>query len=307
MSTQVAESVKKSEATKGLLRCWCGANRWHPVFRGKRAGLAQCEICSCYQTDPPPITQDGQSEDFYTQYYAQLEMESHPLVDPARSRASGFWRVAEQFPPLQKVENNVVDIGSGDGHLCAELRGAGWPVVAGVDASSTRVARARRFYPEISFYEHSLSKTHLDENSFDLVVMEAVIEHLPEPLDQLRQLRRYTREGGRIVITTPNMDSGNFRFLGRRWTGMLAPHAHIFLFTQRAIKTALEKAGFEVELGGSFEDIHVTFGKLVKRFLSGDVKGAIWRAHQEVGTLYGRYIHQGPMLFAVGRAVSEKK
>jgi 2-polyprenyl-3-methyl-5-hydroxy-6-metoxy-1,4-benzoquinol methylase len=229
-------------------------------------------------------------------------MDTPPVRNPVQSRTAGFWRVADQFPALREVGTRVIDIGSGDGHLCAELKGAGWPEVVGVEASATRATRARALYPNITFYDRTLAKATLKEDSFDLVVMESVIEHLPEPLTQLREVRNFAGSGGRLVVTTPNMDSGHFRLLGRRWTGMLAPHAHIFLFTASSLRTALERAGFRVEAVGSFDLARYTMRQLISRLLSGDVKGALWRTHQELGTAYGRVVHQEPMLYAVGRA-----
>jgi len=271
------------------------------MFHARRGGLARCTSCGCFQTDPPPLTDSQQSEEFYTHYYANLEMNARPIARPSQSRTAGFWRVAEQFAPLQRSLMTVADIGCGDGHLCAELKGAGWSDVTGVELSAVRVARARRFYPDVNFYDRPLPQTAMKQGSFDLIVSESTIEHLPEPLTVLREIRPYLRPGGRIVVTTPNLESGHFRLLGRRWTGMLAPHAHIFMFTQSSLKLALEQAGYSVETTGSFADEPYTLSKWTRRLLSGDIKGAIWRAHQELGTLYGRLIGQRAMLYAVGR------
>jgi len=301
---QATATVQTNSFAKaaGLLRCWCGSDQWRICFRAPRGGLARCEGCGCYQTDPPPLRQSEQSEEFYTCYYSRLKMDTLPVRNPCQSRVAGFWRVADQFPALREVAMRAVDIGSGDGHLCAELKGDGWPEAIGVEPSGTRVSRARALYPDITFYDGTLATSALRRDSFDLVVMESVIEHLPEPLTQLHEVKRIMRTSGRLVITTPNMDSGHFRLLGRRWTGMLAPHAHIFLFTASSLRTALERAGFRVEAVGSFDLERYTLRRLISRLLSGDVKGALWRAHQELGAAYGHVVSQQAMLYAIGRA-----
>jgi len=270
-------------------------------FKARRGGLVRCERCGCYQTDPPPLTDSDRAKEFYTQYYASHEVLANPAPVTGDSRTAGFWKVASQVPVLQKVETRIADIGCGDGHLCRELVYAGWSKVVGVEASDVRVERARKFYPQVTFHSSSLGEGGEAPGSFDVIVMEAVIEHLPDPVGLLRELRRFLRAGGRIVLTTPNLDSGHFRVLGRRWTGMLAPHAHIFMFTESSIKEVMELAGFEAEAAGSFRDAHYTIKQWTKRLFSGDVKGAIWRAHQEMGTLYGRMIGKHEMLFGVGR------
>ena len=301
MSTEVAVAENRKTVSP-LLRCWCGAEQWESLFRRPRGGLARCRVCGSYQTDPPPLTDSDESQAFYTSYYAHLEMGARPLRDLAHSRTAGFWKVANQVPALQPPGRAVADIGCGDGHLCAELQAAGWDEVHGVELSEIRVTRARQFYPRIYFYDRPLRDTNVAKGSLDLVVSESTIEHVPEPVQLLQGVRPYLRPGGRIVITTPNLASGHFRLLGKRWTGMLAPHAHIFMFTASSLSLALERAGYRVENAGSFPDEQYSLAKWMRRLFSGDVKGAVWRAHQELGTLYGHLIGQSAMLYAVGVA-----
>jgi hypothetical protein len=135
--------------------------------------------------------------------------------------------------------------------------------------------------------------------------MEAVIEHLPEPVRLLEQIRGYLTGGGCVVLTTPNMESGHFRLLGRRWTGMLAPHAHIFLFTAASIEMLLRAANLTPVRTGNFDTPLYRPAEYFRRLLRGDVKGTAWRACQEAGALYGRLIHSGPMLYAVATKAAD--
>jgi SAM-dependent methyltransferase len=288
-----------SSAPAPALDCWCGAGKWSLCFRTPKFGLLHCSSCGCYQTDPPPLRGDDESASFYTDYYSKLAAAPIQPAPPVTSRDAWFWRVAEKVPQLAKIHNAVVDIGSGDGHTCAELQSAGWPSVVGVEISRTRVAHARQLYPHIPFFSCPLGETGIAENSLDLIVMDSVIEHLPHPVEIVRDLKRFLKPGGTIVLLTPNMESGHFRFLGKRWTGMLAPHAHIFLFTGSALSRLLSQAGFSVSTCGSLHMPAFGPAEFLKRLFQGDVKGAVWRAHQEIGGLYGRAIQSGPMLYVV--------
>ncbi len=296
----MADSILLGTACRidGYLACWCGESEWAVCFRTSRFGLVRCTVCGCYRTDPPPFKSEEASEGFYTEYYSRVGADSQ-AVDPAKARTSWFWKVAEQVPQLTAIRSSSADIGSGEGHLCAELRAAGWPHAIGVEISRTRIARARRFYPGIPFYNCLLSQTGIPEGSLDLAVMDSVIEHLPNPVGMLREIRRYLKPGGHLVILTPNMESGHFRFLGRRWTGMLAPHAHIFLFTSTVLSRLLLRCGFLVQAYGSLHAPPYTPGQYLRRLLSGDIRGTLWRAHQEIGGFYGRLINAGSMLYAV--------
>lgn len=303
MTTSIVSSTLGPTVGKGQtgLSCWCGQSAWTTLIRTERFGVLQCSHCGTHRIDPPPVLTESDSAHFYTDYYETVGTDAKALPDPSRSQTAGFWKVAEQVPILNQVRNSVIDIGSGDGHLCAELAGCGWPFVGGFDVSKSRVLRARRLYPELRFYDVPLSASGIATGSLDLVVMEAVIEHLPDPLAFLREVTHYLAPGGLLVLTTPNMDSGQFRLLGRRWTGMLAPHAHIFLFSPQSIAHLIERAGLKDCRKGSYHTPVYRPMEYLKRLGHGDIKGTIWRAHQEIGGVYGRLINRGPMLYAVGR------
>jgi SAM-dependent methyltransferase len=305
LEPRVAQATTKDRAhvagkssPAATLPCWCGLGSWTRVFRTKRFGLVRCSSCGCYQIDPPPISGDDQSAEFYTDYYSK----SAEPVTPAKisaTRNAWFWRVAEKVPGLDTVRASVADIGSGDGHFCAELHAAGWPRVLGIEISKSRCARARQLYPQIPFHSCGLAETGAAPASFDLLVMDSVIEHLPNPVKLVQDLRAFLAPGGKLVMLTPNMESGHFRFLQKRWTGMLAPHAHIFLFTPDSIARLLRDSGLTVEATGSLHMPYYKPGEYAERLFSHDIKGFVWRAHQEIGGFYGRAIGSGPMLYAV--------
>jgi 2-polyprenyl-3-methyl-5-hydroxy-6-metoxy-1,4-benzoquinol methylase len=283
------------------LVCWCGSGTWRLYLRGRRFSVLKCSGCLGYRIDPPPISSPQESEDFYTNYYRTVATEVAAIEKSTSSKTAGFWRVAERAPDLLQVRRTVLDIGCGDGHLCAELKASGWPSVIGIDVSRTRVARARQLYPDLTFFDRPLTAIGLEKSSLNLIVMEAVIEHLPQPIETLAEFRDFLAPGGQIVLTTPNMDSGEFRFLRKRWTSMLAPHAHIFLFSPASIRALLSQAGFTPETTGSYTTPLYTPLDYLKRLGRGDLKGTIWRVHQDLGVVYGRLLQSSSMLFAVGR------
>ena len=281
------------------LVCWCRGGNWESQFRTKKFGLLRCSGCGGYQIDPPPLQTPESSEEFYTEYYSRASV--NHLVAQAKQEKSAYWSVLDQVSYLPLKGNRAADVGCGDGHLCSQLREAGWRSVVGADVSRVRIARAQAMYPQDHFIAGTLDDGNCERNSIDLMVMDSVVEHLVNPEEILIGLRKYLSPDGYFVALTPNMDSGHFAFLQKRWTGMLAPHTHIFLFTADALRKLLQRAGFSVVATGSIHDQPYRPSQFLRRLGSGDVKGAIWRAHQEIGGWYGRMIGQGPILYAVAR------
>ncbi len=133
----------------------------------------------------------------------------------------------------------LLDVGAGDGSFLSAMRRRGWEV-HGVEPDPRARERALR--------EHGVALTPgtIDdvptEERFDAVVLDNVLEHVPDPVATLRRAWSLLRPSGRLVVLTPNAKSlGHARF-GARWRG-LEPPRHLFLFSRRALATAAERAG----------------------------------------------------------------
>jgi hypothetical protein len=168
-----------------------------------------------------------------------------------------------------------------------------------VDVSATRIARARRRHPRVEFSDRPLAQSGIEASSLDLAILDNVLEHLPQPAEMLDQVRGLLKATGRLVAITPNMESGNFRLLGRRWTPELAPHAHIYLFTAKALDRLLAVTGFRRIAGGTFHLPASSLASLLSPLARGAWRETVWRAAQEAGGGYGRLVGAGPMLYVV--------
>jgi SAM-dependent methyltransferase len=80
----------------------------------------------------------------------------------------------------------------------------------------------------------------------DVVVMLDVIEHLEDPFATLFLCSEFLREGGAIVLTTPDFASPLARLTGRDWRNMTPPH-HLWYFTPDSLKRLAAAAGLTIE------------------------------------------------------------
>ncbi len=288
--------IAEARPVRNASPCWCGSVQWRLVFRTRRFGLILCASCGTFRIDPPPISDDREAPDFYTEYYTATEA---PPSEPPIGRESRFWRVVRHVPELARPGNTVLDFGCGEGNLSAELRDAGWRSVVGVDVSRSRVTRARRRFPGIAFDDRGIGALPDYRGVFDLIVMDNVIEHLPRPLETLARLRECLVPGGALVTITPNMESGHFRLLGRRWTAELSPHSHIFLFTESSLRRAMTEAGLQIRAAGSFHLPYALAFALREFRRTHGVKDLVWRLGYEAAAFSGRLIRSGEMVYTV--------
>jgi 2-polyprenyl-3-methyl-5-hydroxy-6-metoxy-1,4-benzoquinol methylase len=82
------------------------------------------------------------------------------------------------------------------------------------------------------------------DHSFDVITLWDVIEHVPEPRETLRQVRRLLRPGGIIAINTPDADSAWARVMGMGWH-LIVPPEHLHLFGKRSLQLVLSDTNFE--------------------------------------------------------------
>lgn len=82
------------------------------------------------------------------------------------------------------------------------------------------------------------------DKKFDYIFMVEVIEHLLDPVEELRQIRERLSSSGKLIITTPNARGWHARLDGTNWREAQNP-THINLFSPLAIKACLKFAGFK--------------------------------------------------------------
>jgi len=91
-----------------------------------------------------------------------------------------------------------------------------------------------------------LSESAYEPGSFDVITMWDVIEHVTDPVAELRLVYDLLRPGGLLMLSTPDVGSLVAKATGPRWMGYKLAEEHLYYFDEKTISLALEKAAFEV-------------------------------------------------------------
>src|ERR1035437_9046912 len=137
-------------------------------------------------------------------------------------------------------KGRLLEVGCGDGSIVKLAAEFGWQA-EGVDFDARAVANARR--KGLAVRAGALEDQRYPEASFDLVHMSHVIEHVPDPLATLAEIRRVLRPGGLLVLATPNSRSWGHAEFGRSWLH-LDPPRHLHLFNRSTLHAAAVRTGF---------------------------------------------------------------
>jgi hypothetical protein len=76
--------------------------------------------------------------------------------------------------------------------------------------------------------------------------MRHVIEHVPQPLETLRDVRSLLAPDGVLYLGTPDARALSARVFGRYWRGYDPPR-HFCAFTAEGTRALLGRAGFAIE------------------------------------------------------------
>ena len=114
----------------------------------------------------------------------------------------------------------------------------------------------------VSLLPVELEEAQFKDNSFDIITMWDVLEHVPNPLHTLKEIKRILRPDGLLVINYPRIDDPLARVFGKRWWFLLS--VHLFYFTPKTLTAYMQKVQFEKVLHA----MHIQsleYGYLVKR------------------------------------------
>jgi 2-polyprenyl-3-methyl-5-hydroxy-6-metoxy-1,4-benzoquinol methylase len=148
------------------------------------------------------------------------------------------WQELANFKP-----GDLMDVGCGAGTALALASQLGWSVRGlEADPNAVRAARAAGLDVQEGGYER-LSEFPA---AFDCITCSHVIEHVFDPVGMIHQMHSSLRQGGVLLLSTPNAQSDVHRHFGKHWRGLEAPR-HLVLFSEATLTRLLLRAGFQVE------------------------------------------------------------
>lgn len=144
-----------------------------------------------------------------------------------------------QDAPTDGQKLTFVDVGCGQGDLMMRMKLIGFDCL-GVDFDSQAVNIARRRGLNVLLGDTSVISKDV---ACDVLALQHVIEHVPDPQKMLNDLYKVIKPGGVLYIVTPNYMSSGRKMFGKYWRGYDAPR-HLNIFNDKNLEKMLTKSGF---------------------------------------------------------------
>ena len=220
----------------------CAAALAGPVLlrgRGRLMGgpgefaLLRCDRCGLVSTQPRISPE--QFSDYYPVGYQRAPRTG--MVE--RARLWAIIRLGPYRPLSRRRPGRLLDVGCGNGELARAFARRGWEV-AGVEPGSQAAARARAAGVEV--HRGTLDDALWCGPTFDAVIFNHSLEHVPDPAQSLRQAAALLREGGVVAVGVPNFACWQRRAFGSRWFQLDLPR-HLQHLDQQTLGALMVRAG----------------------------------------------------------------
>ena len=225
-----------------------GCHSGESVAQSGSVHVIRCTTCGFKHIVPIPEAE--QVQEFYAHHYHGSDIsravrkmrEDTEWLNLAYHDRLDFFE--QMLPPDRR---RLLDIGSGFGAflLCGAERG--WEVL-GVEPSlsASEYARSQGLKVVEGFYDGKMAERL---GTFDVVHLDHVLEHLPNPIQVLEWIRSSLAPGGLLFLAVPNEFNPFQETLVetcgyRRW--WVVPKHHINYFDFETLPALLERHGFEV-------------------------------------------------------------
>ena len=225
----------------------CGSKRSRPVARIRdyeididmTFSVRTCEECGLSYTSPRPVF-DDLLRIFYGEDY--LCYQHGGLISTIRRRLLGKSH-HRLFAPYVPDGGRILDVGCGTGEMLDYLHvSSGWAVVGCEPKASVAQNAADRGFRVIP---KTLRDAEFDPDTFDLVNMNHVIEHLPDLKETVAEVFRVLKPGGVFITENPDFGGITRSVFKDAWWGYHLPR-HLTHFTPETLRVFLEKQRFEV-------------------------------------------------------------
>lgn len=213
----------------------------HTVSR-ETFNIVECDSCGFKFTNPrPEPSQLGK-------YYKSEEYVSHS--NTKKGFINSTYQTVRKYTLMKKLQliskfyktGSILDIGCGTGEFLNTCKNAKWNTT-GIEPDADARKMAIDNYGLNVLEESELA--NLKDESFDIISMWHVLEHVPNLNERVQELKRLIKPNGVIIIAVPNCSSLDAKIYKENWAAYDVPR-HLYHFIPKDIDALFKKYEMKV-------------------------------------------------------------
>jgi 2-polyprenyl-3-methyl-5-hydroxy-6-metoxy-1,4-benzoquinol methylase len=253
-----------AEVTRTHVPCnLCDSSEHVPFRPENERGLVQCQKCGLVYVSPRPDPNElyalyGES------YFCNNDSGTVGYTDYLNDEANIRKTFTRRLRRLERFvqPGRLLDVGCATGFFLTQAQARGWQV-EGLDVSHFAIGYIQDRFG-FNVQRGSLLELDYRLNSYDLITLWDVIEHVPDPKGYVQRVTALLKTGGVFVLATPDIDSFPARMTGKRWVGYKLSEEHVYYFAPRTLQRLLNEAGMDV-IDSYHVGKYVTFNLFMNR------------------------------------------
>ncbi|MBB3123147.1 2-polyprenyl-3-methyl-5-hydroxy-6-metoxy-1,4-benzoquinol methylase [Mesoflavibacter sabulilitoris] len=211
---------------------------------GEMFQLKENEKYGFLETFPQPKTNQ------LSEYYKTEDYISH--TDAKRNWFEKAYHLVRRFSLKQKLKlingfktetKTLLDVGCGTGDFLKTAKDNNW-IVSGIEPNAEARTIANQKTENAVFDIEQLN--NFESNSFDVITLWHVLEHLPDLEYQISILKKLLKPKGRLVVAVPNYKSFDANYYNQFWAAYDVPR-HLWHFDQNSISKLFASIDMEIE------------------------------------------------------------
>jgi SAM-dependent methyltransferase len=222
---------------EGKMTCnSCNSNQRKLLWNIGNFQIFKCISCGLVYCEVKKSDIDGAyEEDYYKKVYPDYEADKKVFDKNHQLMLSEIEKIS--------TKGKMLEVGCAFGFFLASAEKMGW---------ETQGFEISKYASQIAINNYKINVKNVDflsepsvSNMYDVVCLFDTIEHLLDPNVVIEKVAKELKPGGKIVITTGDINSIHAKVLRKKWR-LLAPPLHIYYYSPESITYLLQKHGFSI-------------------------------------------------------------
>jgi len=143
-----------------------------------------------------PYRPMGQGQSLLDKQYASAEWDYLRSIEEAPR-----FGIVSAYCRLLASNGSLLEVGCGEGFLLEQLDRSRYSHFTGVDISAVAIERARVLEDDRTVFVRSEAETYVPDRTFDVIVLNEVLEYFDEPLEVVRRYEPFLDRQGSFVVS----------------------------------------------------------------------------------------------------------